>query len=318
MVKSPMVERAAVSWPRGASSPRTPVTGCAIARSIGDADLSIGLDGRNDLPRCAPRPQTLVDTEPVPVMAIHRSVSEPLLARVQERANLLTRPGRRFAPGAERELEPVLRGLAARLPGADRGVTVIAEMPGPAGLPDLVAVPLTSALADRLSYGCPPLLSWPDIRIVAAASVNRPLSTAALSRRIGAEERVVRRSVPRLVRCGALIRTPTDCLVRPAAMQPVGRLYALEAKVADWSGGLDQALRYGAWADASAVVVSRLPQDHSKAIALARDLQLGLALGPRWLVRPTVRRLELARRLWASEHVVAALTGRHQIPSATA
>lgn len=252
------------------------------------------------------------------VLAVPPSIPEPRLARIREQASLRERPGCRFLPNAERELEPVLRGLAARLPGAGRGVSVIAEMPGPAGLPDLVAVPLTSSLAERLNHWSPPLLSWPDVRLVAAASVNRALTVAVLARRVAVPEHAIRRHVSRLVHLGALTRTTTGCLLRPAAMRPVGTLYALEAKVDNWSAGLDQALRYSSWADASAVVVSRLPRDHSRAITLARDLQLGLALGPRWLVRPTVRRLEFARRLWASEHVVAALTGRHHRPSATA
>lgn len=251
-------------------------------------------------------------------MAVPQLISESMLARVHEQASLSGRPGRRFAPEAERELEPVLRGLAARLPGAVRGVSVIAEMPGPAGLPDLVAVPLTPALAQRLTYWSPPLLSWPDVRLVAAASVNRPLTVSVLARRLTTSEQGIRRHVSRLVHCGALTLTESGCVLRPAAIKPVGTLYALEAKVDNWSAGLDQALRYSAWADASAVVVSRLPRDHSKAVTLARTLQLGLAHGPRWLVRPMVRRLEFARRLWASEHVVAALTGRHQSPSATA
>lgn len=251
-------------------------------------------------------------------MAVPQPMSKLILARIREQGSLRERPGRRFTPGAERELEPVLRGLAARLPGAGRGVSVIAEMPGPAGIPDLVAVPLTTSLAQRLNHRTSPLLSWPDVRIVAAASVNRPLSSAVVARRIGIQEQAVLRHVPRLVHLGALTKTETGCLLRPAAMEPVGTLYALEAKVDDWSAGLDQALRYSSWADASAVVVLRLPRDHSRAVALAKDLQLGLALGSRWLVRPTVRRLEFARRLWASEHVVAALTGRHHSPSATA
>lgn len=231
------------------------------------------------------------------------------MSRVQESTSRRDRPGRRFMPTAERELDPDLRDLAARLPGAGRGVTVIAEMPGPAGLPDLVAVPMTPRLATRLEYACPPLLSWGDVRLAAAASPRQALSASALSRRLEADERSVRRRIARLIGCGALVETASGCVLRAPEIQPVGRIYALEAKVDDWSGGLGQALRYGAWADASATVVRRLPRDRSRAMAQAADLGLGLALGARWLVRPRVRRLELARRLWASEHVIAALAG---------
>jgi hypothetical protein len=90
-------------------------------------------------------------------------------------------------------------------------------------------------------------------------------------------------------------------------LQPVGRLYALEAKVNNWSAGLGQAARYGSWADASAAVLGQLPRDPSRAVAQAAELGLGLALRARWLVRPRLRRLDLAQRLWASEFVIAAL-----------
>jgi hypothetical protein len=227
---------------------------------------------------------------------------------VQEWSTPRVRGGRRFSPVAERDLYPVLRELASRLPGAGRGVSVIAEMPGPAGLPDLVAIPVTPRLAARLDLDCPPLLAWADARVAAACMKTRPLSTAVLSRRLDADEATVRGRARRLVRQGALIERP-EGFQRAAALEPVGRLYALEAKVDDWSSGLGQALRYGSWADASGVVMAQLPRDPSRAVAQASELGLGLALGRKWLVRPRVRRLALAHRLWASEFVVAALMG---------
>lgn len=226
--------------------------------------------------------------------------------RLAEHTVLKTRAGRRFLPTAELELGPALRDLASRLPGAGGGVLVVAEMPGPTGLPDLVAVPVTSRLQSRLAADVPPLLSWADVRLATACSPLRSSSTSTLARRLDTEDEIVRRRARRLERAGALVPDGAGWR-RHAALLPVGRLYALEAKVDNWNAGLAQALRYGAWADASGVVMGQLPQDPSRPIAQATALGLGLAHGARWLVRPKVRRLSLAKRLLASEHLVAAL-----------
>lgn len=110
------------------------------------------------------------------------------------------------------------------------------------------------------------------------------------------------------MRSGALRSTPRG-FVRPECLVPIGRLYALEAKVNDWSSGLRQALQYGSWADASGAVMGHLPGDPGVAIRQASSLGLGLALAGRWLVRPQIRPLAAGYRLWAGEHVVAALSG---------
>lgn len=226
--------------------------------------------------------------------------------RIAEHTATRTRPGRRFLPTAELELGPALRDLASRLPGATGGVLVVAEMPGPTGLPDLVAVPVTSRLDARLAVDVPPLLSSADVRLAAACSPLRKSLTPTLARQLETDVESVRRRVRRLERTGALVADGAGWR-RHVALVPVGRLYALEAKVDDWNAGLAQALRYGAWADASAVVMGQLPRDPSKPVAQATALGLGLAHGARWLVRPKVRRLSLAKRLFASEHLVAAL-----------
>lgn len=190
---------------------------------------------------------------------------------------------------------------------------MIAEMPAPAGLPDLVAIPITPRLFERMSFSHPPLLAWNDARLVAGCSTTRPMSISSVARRLEVDEVSNRRRVRRLVRSGALVEDGASRIVKAAELQPVGRLYALEAKVNDWSGGLGQALRYGSWADASAVVLAQLPRDHSHIVDQASQLGLGLALGRRWLVRPRVRRLSAAHRLWASEFVIAALLGAEAV-----
>lgn len=236
-----------------------------------------------------------------------------------------TRAGRRFLPAAELQLSPVLRALAGRLPGAAGGIIAVAELVGPAGLPDLVAMPSTAALHERLALGVPALLAEGDARLVAACSAIRPLSLGAIARRAALSESGVERRLRRLASVGAVLPMSRGW-VRASTLRPAGRLYALEAKVSDWQGGIAQALRYGGWADGSGAVLGRLPRNQGPAIEQAHRLGVGLALQDRWLVRPRVHQLPVARRLWASEHLVAALRGEQlagddrsdQSPSATA
>lgn len=236
------------------------------------------------------------------------------VGRLQEIASLRTRGGQRFLPSAELQLAPTLRALAARLPGAAAGVLAVPELVGPAGLPDLVATPLSTGLHSRLGLPVPALLAEADARLVAACWPVRPLTVSALARRAQLPEPTLLRRLRRLEAVGAVLPTAGGW-VRPAELTVGGRLYALEAKMTDWQAGIAQALRYSSWADAAAVVMHRLPRNHRAALDQARTLGVGLAEGDRWLVRPRIHRLTAARRLWASEHLVAALRGE-QLSSA--
>jgi len=93
----------------------------------------------------------------------------------------------------------------------------------------------------------------------------------------------------------------------------VGRVYAVEAKVSDWRRALMQVRMYGVWADGYVLVMGALSARAVAAVTseVASD-GAGLMVDGRWLRRPTVRRLSPARRLWASEHVVAALRTSYQ------
>jgi len=60
--------------------------------------------------------------------------------RLVEQVLSTQRAGRRFEPTVERLLDDDLRRLAERLPGADQGVIISREFPGPRGVADLVAI----------------------------------------------------------------------------------------------------------------------------------------------------------------------------------
>lgn len=240
--------------------------------------------------------------------------------RLREYGTARARAGRPFTPTAERALEPILRSLAAHLPRAARGVVVVPEMPGPAGVPDLVAVPSPDGLASRLACAVPPLLTWGEVLVAAAVPVARPVTPATIASRARQSEAYVRRRLGGLASVGAVVKTDASHYTRNPAIAPIGRIYALEAKIDNWSAGISQALRYGAWADASGAVLAQLPTDHSRAIEQAANLGVGLAVGTKWLVRPHIHPHALARRLWASEFVLAALeeseatVGRDSLP----
>jgi hypothetical protein len=212
-----------------------------------------------------------------------------------------------FEPVHERALHPQLRDVAGRLPGAARGVLVIEDFRGPWGVPDLCALVFRpSALAARFACKVPPLLAERDAKLVSAA--GRAATPEELGAKAGVRGDQLRRRIQRLVRVGALVRR--DGLLRRAeGLEPIGRVWALEAKVEDWRAGLGQTHGYRLWADGAVLVLGRLT---SPADVVAREAQqLGLAVyaDDRWLVRPRLRLPDDGRRLWASEHVAAALWG---------
>jgi hypothetical protein len=197
---------------------------------------------------------------------------------------------------------------AKSLPNAHRGLRVILETAGPFGIPDVVAVvgPL-GLLNRRLKLNVPPLLNEIDAGIVASATPKAGRSASALSSLLGWSEDTVQRRIPGLVRRGALVRVADDRYVRPRDLQPVGRLYAIEAKVRDWRRALRQGRRYGVWCDSYVIVMPELSTTSGENLlaAVASDAG-GLMLGGRWVRRPRLRPKTNAQRLWGSEHVIAA------------
>ncbi|MGW1708256.1 hypothetical protein ACWCP8_22720 [Streptomyces sp. NPDC002206] len=215
--------------------------------------------------------------------------------------------GVRFAPTKEAELDPALRRLASTLPRSKPGAIMMAEVPGPVGIPDLVALPGPGpALQRRLDSLIPPVLNPVGVEVLSALYVRREIGIEALKRKCGQSDRTVSRALRDLEKKGAAIANGK--LWRKAdAMIPVGNIYALEAKVDDWRKGVRQAFRYRAWCSSSALVLSRMPRNCDPLFSTVRRLGIGLALDDQWLVRPPLSKIAPKEMLWGSEHFVAAL-----------
>lgn len=224
-------------------------------------------------------------------------------------------PGRRFEPVAEAQLGAHIECLVASLPAAQRrGVFLISEVAGPFGIPDFVAlVPDLGRLPARLNAPFPPLLSEAAAAVAAALSPRRRTSTDLVAMRVGSSRRAVQERLRTLRLLGAVYGSDRSGWLRHEALAPVGRTHVFEAKVRDWRRAFSQAVTYSSWGDSATVVLSQLPETW---LQTGTSDWIGLAVGPSWRRRPVVRTHSPARRLWASEHVVAAMIGYQ--PSARA
>lgn len=188
-------------------------------------------------------------------------------------------------------------------------------MPGPIGIPDLVALPGPSLrLTQRINSPVPPILGLADSTIISVLTPRRPLTLSTIASKTDLPLQLVRRRLFHLERITA-VEKHEGGYTRHGSLTPVGRLYALEAKVDDWRKALSQAFRYRAWCDASAAVLLQLPRDTTKPLEQARSLGVGLALGSRWLIPPKIQPLQAERKLQASEFYIAAVKGLQKPPT---
>jgi len=230
------------------------------------------------------------------------------------------RPGRRFQPVHETELEDDALAACSALPGAHRGVIVIREMTGPIGIPDFTAmVGGSHALQARSGLDVPPIVNETDASIIAASSAKIPRSVRALAWSLGWPIATVARRIPGLVDRGALWAAKEDRYLRPEALQPAGRLYAVEAKVRDRVGAVYQARTYLSWADSYVLVMGELgPSPLDLVTQAVRVDDGGLMIAGTWIVRPRLSKRNGAHRFWASEHFFAAVGGPQMKPSVRA
>ena len=240
------------------------------------------------------------------------------LTAVQETS--APRPGRRFEPIHEAALERDALAACSTLPGAHRGVIVVREMTGPIGIPDFTAmVGGSEAMEARSHLGVPPILHETDAAIVAAASAKVPKTVENLAQFLGWPVPTVERRIPGLLSRGALFEPRTDRYRRPEALQPAGRIYAVEAKVRDRVAAVYQARAYLSWADSYVLVMGELgPRPLESVTRAVHADNGGLMVGGTWVVRPRLSKRNNGHRLWASEHFLAAIGGAQIQPSVRA
>lgn len=224
------------------------------------------------------------------------------------------RAGRRFEPIQERELDNPLRQLASKLPGAKNGVYVLPEFVGASGVADLVAVTRADLdLRDRLETQIPFLGTLTLATVAASIPMTRTISLGRLSHALHMSARQVSGYIRELESTGAVMKTGS-CYRRDKSLRPIGRMYAFEAKVSDWKRALGQAVRYSSWADAGSIVLLRPPADVASVMAHVRAMNVGLAVGSTWIVRPRITPLlsptHAGGRLLASERFAESLTNR--------
>lgn len=237
-----------------------------------------------------------------------RVVGEARLSRLVVR-DAVHRHGRPFEPTVERRLEPVARRVIKALPGAAEDVVAFREAAGPFGVPDFtVLVGGRRQLAERRRLGASPVLNDVDARIVVSVDACRPSSLESVARRAFVPVGLVRSRVPRLVREGVLSwDRDRDALTRSAVVGPLGNIYAVEMKVADWRRGLYQCRRYLVWADSYVLVVGQVSDSALDVLTreVARDGG-GLVCGGVTIRVPSLGRSVPSLRLLAAEHLVAA------------
>lgn len=228
---------------------------------------------------------------------------------VEVRPSLRPRQGRRFEPTHELAVVASARRCAAGLPGAHRGLLLVGELAGPQGIPDLTAiVGPPEPLQRRLASGVPPLLNELDAGVAAAASATVPRSVEALAKELGWPPAVVAARMTGLLRAGAISEPSPGRYRRDPALGPIGRIYAIEAKVRDGGAALRQVRAYTTWADAYVIVTGAMGETARSRLEpeVHRDGG-GLVVAGRWRQRPRLRPTSRARRLRSAEHIVAAL-----------
>lgn len=188
-----------------------------------------------------------------------------------------------------------------RLPRASDGLAIVREFPGGRGVADAVAViGWQESVRHRIELDLPFLLNATDCAVVAALSPNQTRTAPNVAGKLGMSSEQLLRRLRTLITAGYVV-TKGSGFRRVSGLEPIGRAYALEAKVSDWRQGVSQALRYSTWCDGAAIVLLKTPRNLSEVKSRCSTLGLGLAAERRWIVRPRIGRPNPGLRLAMSE-----------------
>lgn len=209
----------------------------------------------------------------------------------------------------ERTLDSDADNSVLDLPGAERGLVAIREMSGPIGIPDLTAITGgQAAMRARMEIAVPPLLNKVDAAVVANLNRSQSKSIAQVASALHWPESTILRRLPVLLKCGAVIESKPNRFVRPGNLEPIGNIFAIEQKIKKYRAALHQARVYSTWADSYVIVMDALNQRQLEFLRSEVVIDAGgLIVDGSWILRPRIRRPSRSKRLWASEHAIAAV-----------
>lgn len=184
-------------------------------------------------------------------------------------------------------------------------------MSGPLGVPDFLAmVGGGKALEARLESGIPPILSEMDCSIISCLYPSRPRSARLIAGHLNWSEESVHSRLQQLQRTGAVLETQSGMFIRHSSLAKAGTLYAIEAKVRDWSQALRQSRGYRTWANNYVVVLGPIGEQARRAVESEVEAdEAGLFIDGTWVRKPSRRFPNPLRGLMGFEHLVASLDG---------
>ncbi|MDE0802941.1 MAG: hypothetical protein OSA99_06415 [Acidimicrobiales bacterium] len=215
-------------------------------------------------------------------------------------------PAHAFQPGDELRVHHAVRQAADEFASGRGDSFLVQEFAGPFGRADFVlAFPLNSRLDARRSSELRPLRVMAEARLVAALSGRYARAVDEVAARAGMTPSSVARTARELAATGHVFILSDGRLRRHAALAPVVRTAAYEAKVKEWQSALRQARHYALWNRWSTVVLETA-RNRPDLVAEARRHGLGVVVAGRSLTAARVQRVPAYLRLMASESMLDA------------